>query len=496
MKLAELFRTKSIFKLQRELTEGSSAHGPTLKRHLGPLNLILFGIGVVIGAGIFSVTGPAAGNHAGPAVLLSFMIAGLGCAFAGLCYAEFASMIPASGSAYTYAYTTMGEFLAWIIGWDLVLEYAVGAATVAASWSSYLLKFLTQFGIHFPIALAGSPFQNLGTYPDGTPVHGIVNLPAVLIVMAMSLVLIRGIRESAAFNAVMVALKLIVVVTLIGLGWSYINPANHQPFIPPNTGTFGSFGWSGVLQAAGIVFFAYIGFDAVSTAAQESRNPRRDLPIGILGSLVICTLLYCLFAWVLTGLANYKDFVGWDGLAPVSIALQHTPYQKLLPLVELAILCGYSSVIMILLLGQSRVFYSMSKDGLLPAVFSEVHPKFRTPWKSNILFAVLVSLLAGFVPSSVVGEMCSIGTLLAFVVVCVAVMVLRHTMPDAPRGFRTPLVPIVPIAGILICGLMMYSLPADTWLRLIVWLILGFFIYFGYSRWNSSLATGGKAGQS
>ncbi len=489
MNLSALFRTKSIFKLQRELTEGSSAHTPTLKRSLGPVNLVLFGIGVVIGAGIFSVTGPAAGNHAGPAILLSFMIAGFGCAFAGLCYAEFASMVPASGSAYTYAYTTMGEFLAWIIGWDLVLEYAVGAATVASSWSSYLLKFLAQFGINFPIALAGSPFQNLGAYADGASIQGIINLPAVLIVVTMSLVLIRGIRESAVFNAIMVALKLIVVVTIIALGWSHINPQNHHPFIPANTGEFGSFGWSGILQAAGIVFFAYIGFDAVSTAAQESRNPKRDLPIGILGSLVICTLLYCLFAWVLTGLASYKDFVGFDGLAPVSIALQHTPYNNLLPLVELAILCGYSSVIMILLLGQSRVFYSMSRDGLIPAMFSEVHPKFRTPWKSNILFAIFVSLIAGFVPGKVVGEMCSIGTLLAFVVVCVAVMVLRHTMPDAPRGFRTPLVPVVPIAGILICSLMMYGLPADTWLRLAIWLVVGFFIYFGYSRWNSRLNT-------
>ena len=487
MKLASLFRTKSIFKLQRELTEGSSAHSPTLKRSLGPVNLVLLGIGVVIGAGIFSVTGPAAGNHAGSAILLSFVIAGIGCAFAGLCYAEFASMVPASGSAYTYAYTTMGEFLAWIIGWDLVLEYAVGAATVASSWSSYLLKFLGAFHIDFPIALAGSPFQNLGNYADGTPVQGIVNLPAVLIVMAMSLVLIRGIRESAFFNAVMVALKLTIVVAIIALGWGYIDPQNHHPFIPPNTGAFGSFGWSGVLQASGIVFFAYIGFDAVSTAAQESRNPRRDLPIGILGSLIICTILYCLFAWVLTGLASYKAFVGWDGLAPVSIALKHTPYQKLLPLVELAILCGYSSVIMILLLGQSRVFYSMSKDGLIPAMFSDVHAKFRTPWKSNVLFAIFVSLFAGFVPGKVVGEMCSIGTLLAFVVVCVAVMVLRHTMPDVPRGFRTPLVPIVPISGVLICGLMMWGLPGDTWLRLVVWLIIGLFIYFGYSLRNSRL---------
>ncbi len=488
MSVSDLFRTKSIFKMQRELREGSRAHGPALRRHLGPVNLVLLGIGVVIGAGIFSVTGPTAGNHAGPAILLSFVIAGIGCAFAGLCYAEFASMVPASGSAYTYAYTTLGELFAWIIGWDLVLEYAVGAATVASSWSAYLLKFLAQLGVPFPIALATSPFEKLAVLPDGTLPHGIVNLPAVLIVLAMSLVLMRGIRESAIFNAVLVALKLIVVVTLITLGWNYIEPRNHLPFIPPNAGEFGRFGWSGILQGAGIVFFAYIGFDAVSTAAQESRNPRRDLPIGILGSLVICTVLYCLFAWVLTGVASYREFIGFDGLAPVSIALQHTPYQKFLPLVELAILCGYSSVILILLLGQSRVFYSMSKDGLLPAMFSEVHPRFRTPWKSNILFAIFVSLFAGLVPGKVVGEMCSIGTLLAFVVVCVSVMVLRRTMPDIPRGFRTPLVPLVPISGILICGAMMYGLPGDTWLRLVVWLALGFGIYFGYSRRRSRLA--------
>ena len=487
MNLSGLFRTKSIFKLQRELAEGASAHAPTLKRELGPVNLVLFGIGVVIGAGIFSVTGPAAANHAGPAVLFSGLLAGLACAFAGLCYAEFASMVPASGSAYTYAYTTMGEFLAWIIGGDLVLEYAVGAATVASSWSSYLVKFLAQLGVAFPLPWAGSPFEVVGRLGDGSPVHGIINLPAVLIVATMSLVLIKGIRESAVFNAVMVALKLAVVLAFIALGWGYIDPQNQQPFLPPNTGEFGTFGWSGVLRAAGLIFFAYIGFDAVSTAAQESRNPRRDLPIGILGSLILCTVLYCLFAYVLTGLASYRSFAGFDGLAPVSIALEHTPYKGFLPFVELAILAGYSSVIMILLLGQSRVFYSMSKDGLLPAMFSEVHPKFRTPWKSNLLFAVFVSLFAGLVPGKVIGEMCSIGTLFAFVIVCAAVLVLRRTMPEVPRGFRTPLVPLVPLAGILTCSFMMYGLPGETWLRLGGWLVVGCLIYFGYSRRHSLL---------
>ncbi|MDD5200762.1 MAG: amino acid permease [Terrimicrobiaceae bacterium] len=479
-------RTKSILELQEDLTD--DARDPSaLKRHLGPASLVLLGIGVVIGAGIFSITGAAAGQYAGPGIVLSFVIAGFACALAGLCYAEFASMVPAAGSAYTYAYATLGELVAWIIGWDLVLEYAIGAATVASSWSAYLVKFLGQIGLPFPVQWAASPFTVIGKLPDGTSLHGIVNLPAILIIVAMSLVLIKGIRASAAFNAVMVAVKLAVVLAFIALGWKYLDPANHHPFIPPNEGTFGHFGWSGILRGAAVVFFAYIGFDAVSTAAQESRNPRRDMPIGILGSLLICTGLYCLFSYVLTGLASYREFAGLDGLAPVSVAIAHTPYRIFTLLVEVAILAGFSSVIMILLLGQSRVFYAMSRDGLLPAMFCEVHPKFRTPWKSNALFAVFVSLFAGLVPGHVVGEMTSIGTLLAFVIVCVAVVVLRRTMPDAPRQFVTPLVPLVPIAGALSCLVMMLALPGETWLRLLVWLAIGFAIYFGYSRRHSHL---------
>jgi APA family basic amino acid/polyamine antiporter len=492
VKLADLFRTKSVFQLQREFTEGSHAAQPgELKRELGPVSLVLFGIGVVIGAGIFSVTGPAAANYAGPGIVLSFVLAGIACAFAGLCYAEFASMVPVSGSAYTYAYTTMGEFMAWIIGWDLALEYSVGAATVASSWSAYLVQLLGHFGVAFPMQWASSPFSVVGRLADGTPVHGIIDLPAVLIVLTMSCVLIRGIRESAIFNAVMVAVKLAIILAFVALGWNYMTPQNHVPLIPGNAGTFGHFGWSGVLRAAAVVFFAYIGFDAVSTAAQESKNPRRDMPIGILGSLVICTALYCVFSYVLTGLANYRDFTGLSELAPVSIALNHTPYAAFLPLVEVAILAGFSSVIMILLLGQSRVFYTMSKDGLLPPMFSEVHPKFRTPWKSNIAFAVFVSLFAGLVPGSVIGEMCSIGTLLAFVFVCVAVIILRRTMPDAPRPFRTPLVPLFPIIGVLVCLALMVALPWDTWARLVIWLAIGLVVYFLYGRRHSRLAREG-----
>ncbi|MBN8710501.1 MAG: amino acid transporter [Verrucomicrobia bacterium 61-8] len=483
--LRSFLRCKSIEVLQQELT-GEGTDKVKLHRALGPTNLVLFGIGVIIGAGIFSVTGSAAGSYAGPAIVLSFVIAGIGCALAGLCYSEFASMVPAAGSAYTYSYLTLGEFFAWIIGWDLVLEYAVGAATVASAWSVYLIKFLGHIGIAFPAQLAASPFTLL-TLQDGSKVHGLINLPAIFIVVLMSGLLIKGIRESAVFNAIMVAVKVTVVVAFIAVGWSFINPSNHVPFIPPNEGQFGHFGWSGVLRGAAIVFFAYIGFDAVSTAAQEARNPRRDMPIGILVSLLVCTVLYCLFSYVLTGMVSYKQFIGLEGLAPVTVAIEQTPYKVFTLLVEVAILAGFSSVIMILLLGQSRVFYSMSRDGLLPGLFSDIHPRFRTPWKSNILFALFVSVFAGFVPGDVVGHMCSIGTLLAFVMVCLAVIVLRVTKPDAPRQFRVPWVPVVPILGALMCLAMMLALPMDTWIRLAVWLVLGLVIYFFYGRKRSKL---------
>ncbi|MDZ4744832.1 MAG: amino acid permease [bacterium] len=475
-----LFLKKNISDLQ---AEADGHHG--LRRTLGPYSLVALGIGAIIGAGLFSITGTAAANNAGPAVTISFVIAAVACAFAGLCYAEFASMIPVAGSAYTYSYATMGEMVAWIIGWDLVLEYAVGAATVSVSWSAYLVKFLGYFGVNMPLEYAMSPFQS--AVVGGQTITGIVNLPAVLIVVMVSLLLIRGTKESAAVNAVIVALKLAVVIVFIALGWSYINPDNYSPYIPDNTGDFGFFGVSGIVRAAGVIFFAYIGFDAVSTAAQEAKNPKRDMPIGILVSLAICTVLYLLFAHVMTGLANYKEFAGHDGIAPVAIAIAHTPYLWLQKGIVLAILAGYSSVIMVMLLGQSRVFFSMSKDGLIPKIFSDVHHKFGTPWKSNLLFCLFVSLFAAFVPGHVVGEMTSIGTLFAFILVCAGIWVLRVKEPDRPRAFKTPLVPLVPILGILSCLAMMVSLPGDTWLRLLVWLLAGFVIYFAYGVKNSVL---------
>jgi len=448
----------------------------TLKRHLGPIALIALGIGAIIGAGLFSLTGKVAAEHAGPAVTISFVISAIGCVFAGLCYAEFASMIPIAGSAYTYSYTTMGRLFAWIIGWDLVLEYGVGAAMVAVSWSGYLNYLLHLHDMALPSYLLAGPFEG-----------GVINLPAMILIALLSLLLMKGTRESAGFNAVIVVLKVAVVIGVILLGWSYIDPVNYEPYIPKNTGKFGEFGFSGILQGAAIIFFAYIGFDAVSTAAQEAKNPQRTMPIGILGSLAICTVLYVLFSHVMTGLAPYTDFgsgglTGAEGkLAPVATAIAHTPYVWLQQIIVLAILAGYCAVILVMLLGQSRVFYSMSKDGLLPGVFSEVHPRFRTPWKNNLLFMVFVGLIAGLVPGDVVGEMTSIGTLLAFVLVCIGIIIVRRKMPDAPRGFRTPLVPLVPILGVLVCGLMMAALPGDTWLRLLVWLVIGMAIYYGYS---------------
>lgn len=468
----------SSISVESEETEHS------LKRTLGAYNLTSLGIGAIIGAGLFSITGLAAANNAGPAVTISFVIAAIGCLFAGLCYAEFSSMIPVAGSAYTYSYATMGRLIAWVIGWDLVLEYAVGAATVAISWSRYLKKFLDLFHVHLPDQLTMSPWDSV-TQSDGSVISGFVNLPAVFIVILVSLLLIRGTRESAFVNNMIVAIKVSVVLVFILLGWGYINSSNYTPYIPENTGTFGSFGWSGIIRAAGIIFFAYIGFDAVSTAAQEAKNPQRDMPIGILLSLAICTVLYILFAHVMTGLANYTEFKGQDGIAPVAVAIAHTPYAFMQKLIILAILGGYSSVIMVMLLGQSRVFYSMSLDGFLPKVFSDVHPKFRTPWKSNGLFCLFVSLFAAFVPARVVGEMTSIGTLLAFVLVCIGIIVLRKTQPDLPRPFKTPWVPLIPILGIITCFAMMLALPGDTWIRLIVWMAIGMFIYFFYSRFRA-----------
>jgi len=492
--MGNLFVKKSIPALIEEAREEGEHH---LKRTLGATSLVALGIGAIIGAGLFSITGGAAANNAGPAITISFIIAALGCAFAGLCYAEFASMIPVAGSAYTYSYATMGEFIAWIIGWDLVLEYAVGAATVSISWSRYLVKFLAYFNLHLAPEFTMSPYNSV-TMADGTIVNGIMNLPAVFIVIMMSLVLIRGTKGSARFNSVIVLLKICVVLVFIFLGFQYINYDNYTPYIPTNTGQFGHYGFSGVIRAAAVVFFAYIGFDAVSTAAQEAKNPKRDMPIGILVSLAICTVLYLLFAHVMTGVANYTDFMGQDGIAPVAVAIDKmgvadasgviTPaYPWLNKAIIIAILAGYSSVILVMLMGQSRVFFSMSKDGLLPKVFSDVHKTYSTPAKSNLLFMLFVSLFAAFVPANIVGEMTSIGTLFAFILVCLGVLVMRKTMPDLPRAFKTPFLPWVPLLGIGTCLFMMAFLPLDTWLRLLIWLAIGMVIYFAYSRKHSKL---------
>lgn len=473
------------------LNEAEETGTHTLKRTLGAGGLIALGIGAIIGAGLFSITGMAAANHAGPAITISFVVAAFGCLFAGLCYAEFASMIPVAGSAYTYSYATMGEFIAWIIGWDLVLEYAVGAATVGISWSRYLIKFLEGFDVHLPHALTLGPW-------DG----GVINLPAVFIIVLMSLLLIKGTSESATVNGFIVAIKIAVVLVFIFLGWKYINTANYNPYIPDNKGTFGEYGFSGIIRAAAIVFFAYIGFDAVSTAAQEAKNPKRDMPWGILGSLGICTVLYILFAHVMTGVTNYTSFAGKDGIAPVAVAIDHMgsnvdaagriipDYPWLNRAIIVAILGGYASVILVMLMGQSRVFFSMSKDGLIPKVFSSVNPRTQTPAKNNLLFMLFVSLFAAFVPARVVGEMTSIGTLFAFILVCIGVWVMRRKMPELQRSFKTPMVPLVPILGILTCLFMMVFLPMDTWIRLLVWMLIGMDIYLAYGVQHSKLGNG------
>jgi basic amino acid/polyamine antiporter, APA family len=471
-----LFARKPLEALMKD--SGADA----LKRTLGPTQLVALGIGAIIGAGLFSLTGIAASTNAGPAVVLSFILASVGCAFAGLCYSEFATMIPIAGSAYTYAYATMGEIIAWVIGWDLVLEYAVGAATVGVSWSRYVMSFFGDFGIAFPPQLAASPFEPVTLPETGQVIVGLVNLPAFFIVAAISLLLIVGIQESARVNAIIVLLKVSVVLVFIALGWAYINPANFTPFIPENTGEFGSFGWSGILRGAGLVFFAFIGFDAVSTAAQEAKNPQRDMPIGIIGSLAVCTILYVLFSHVLTGIVHYTDL---NTAAPVAVAVDRTDYRWLRPAIKLAIIAGYTSVILVMLLGQSRVFFSMSRDGLLPKLFSDVHPKFRTPWRSNLLFMVLTGLLAAFAPIQVLGEATSIGTLFAFVLVCGGIMIMRRTHPELKRPFRTPWVPLIPLLGIAFNLTLMAGLGWTNWARLFGWMAIGLGVYFGYSRKRS-----------
>jgi APA family basic amino acid/polyamine antiporter len=490
-----LFRVKSVDRLRADVE--ASGEG-TLKRTLGPWSLVALGIGAIIGAGLFVRTAAAIADRAGPSVTLAFVVAGIGCAFAGLCYAEFASMIPVAGSAYTYSYATMGELAAWIIGWDLVLEYAVGAATVAIAWSEYFNRVLEWFGLRIPYQWSHSPFE----VAHDTGVHGIINIPAIFILLLLTALLIRGTRESAAVNAVIVVLKVSIVLLVIAIGWGFINPANHAPFIPEATtyrtpqGITHSYGGiMGILGAAGVVFFAYIGFDAVSTAAQEAKNPKRDMPIGILGSLVVCTVLYVLFAYVLSGVATVEDFRSSGREASVAFAITKymTGYEWLSKSVTVAILAGFSSVILVMLLGQSRVFYSMSHDGLVPKVFSEVHPRYRTPYKSNMLFFVFTGLFAAFIPEDVVGEMTSIGTLFAFILVCAGVWIMRRRRPDLERAFKVPAVPFVSSAGILVCGAMIYGLGWTNWMRLLVWLAIGLVIYFSYSKSHSRLETAAHA---
>jgi basic amino acid/polyamine antiporter, APA family len=476
MPIAQYTGRKSL----ADIAENTEGRGKGLAKTLGPFSLIGLGIGCIIGAGIFVLTGKAAASYAGPAIALSFVLSGVACAFVGLCYAELASMIPAAGSAYTYAYATVGEVFAWIIGWDLILEYGMGAATVAVGWSGYFASLLGSFGIQIPAQWAQATGEVV-MLADGTSATGIVNLPAVMIVLILTGLLMLGTRESAVVNNIMVAFKLFVVGVVIVVGAFYVNRANWVPFIPENTGSFGSFGWSGILRGSSVVFFAYIGFDAVSTAAQEARLPQKDMPIGILGSLIICTVLYVLMALVMTGMVPYQKLGVAD---PVAVAIDATGIAWLSVLVKFAALAGLTTVIFVLLFGQARILFAIAQDRLLPTFFSTVHPRFRTPFASQALIGIVVALIAACFPIGLLGEMVSIGTLFAFLLVCVAVMHLRRSSPLTRRPFRTPGVPGVPVLGIAFSLLLMLGLPLATWLRLAVWLVIGLVIYFGYGHRN------------
>jgi APA family basic amino acid/polyamine antiporter len=486
-----LFLRKDVSALQAEVASDQS-----LKRALGSINLVALGIGAIIGAGIFVLTGQAAANYAGPGIVYSFILAGTACALAGLCYAEFSAMIPIAGSAYTYGYATLGELLAWIIGWDLILEYLFAASTVAVGWSGYVVSFLRDLGINFPAEYTSAPYTHTAPPDAGLNVWrlftegwsstgAVLNVPAMVIVAVITILLIIGISESATFNDFVVVIKLTVVLLFIGFGLGYVNKENWEPFIPPATGP-GKYGWDGVVRGAGVIFFAYIGFDAVSTAAQETRNPQRDMPIGILGSLAICTILYITVALVLTGIVKYTQLNVPDPIA-VGINAAGPGLAWLRPVVKIGAIAGLSSVILVMLLGQPRIFYSMSKDGLLPPVFSVVHQRFRTPWLASLITGVAAMAFAGLLPIGLLGELVSIGTLLAFAIVCAGVLVLRYTDPSRPRPFRTPLVPFVPVAGILACFYLMAGLPVDTWARLIIWMAIGLIIYFLYGRRHSKV---------
>jgi len=505
---SELLSTKPIDQILKESTD--TEHG--LKRSLGPLNLTTLGVGAIIGAGIFVLTGAAAAKYAGPAIVLSFILAGLACVFAGLCYAEFASLIPIAGSAYTYGYATLGEIFAWIIGWDLILEYAFGAATVASGWSGYVLSFLGDYGIFLPPQLSGAHGEMMVMYnghwerferikdslaalhidPMSLPhLAAQFNLLAAIGIIAVTIILVIGIKESANFNTTIVIVKVAIVLVFIAIAGAFVinHPdttikVNWKQFIPTNTGEFGKYGWSGVARAASVIFFAYIGFDAVSTAAQEAKNPQKDMPIGIMGSLLICTILYILVSGLLTAVVPYTSLNVSD---PVAVGIDATGVRWGSVLVKVGAIFGLATVMLVMLLGQSRVFFSMSNDGLLPKWASRVHPKFRTPWISTIIVGAFVAIFAALIPIDLLGELVSIGTLLAFVIVSAGVWILRRRRPEIPRPFRTPWVPFVPIMGIVVSGLLMLSLPIDTWIRLIVWLIIGLFIYAFYGRKHSKV---------
>ena len=492
-----LFATKSIDRIRAEAA-AAGEHG--LKRVLGAVDLVTLGIGAIIGTGIFVLTGQAAAAHAGPAIVFSMILAGLASALAGLCYAEFASTVPISGSAYTYGYATLGEFVAWIIGWDLILEYALGAATVAVGWSGYVVSFLHDLGITFPAALSGAPGTVI-TLADGSAVTAVFNLPAVLIAILVTALLVVGIQESARVNAVIVIIKVLVVILVIAAGSIFVDAANWTPFIPENTGRFGEFGWSGIVRGAGVIFFAFIGFDAVSTAAQEAKNPQRDMPIGILGSLVVCTILYVLVSGVMVGLVPYTQL---GVAAPMAVAIDAArvkaagsalaPLLAILPmLVKLGAIAGLSSVMVVMMLGQPRVFLSMANDGLLPGWARAIHPRFRTPYVTTILTGVVVALAAGFTPINILGELVSIGTLLAFVIVSLGILVLRIKRPDIERPFRVPAVFVVaPLSALVSFGLMA-GLPWHTWERLLIWMAIGVVVYFAYGYRNSFLRRSGNA---
>lgn len=475
-----LFKKKDISLILRESNKTDS----NLKRNLSATNLVTLGIGAIVGTGIFVITGQAAAMYAGPALTISFVISALACMMAGLCYAEFAAMIPVSGGVYSYSYTTMGEGLAWFVGWILILEYLFACSSVAVGWSGYMLSLLKDWGIHIPEHLAGATFDHL---EDGRWVWTgrIINFPAVFIIGVVSSFLIGGIKQSAFVNNIIVVIKVAVILLFIGFGLSYVNIDNLTPYIPENTGKFGEFGWSGILRGAGVVFYAYLGFDALSTAAGEARNPQKDMPKGILISLIICAILYISVTTVLTGIVSYKEL---NVSAPIAVAVDRIQDLAWLgPLIKLGAIAGISSVILVMMLGQSRVYYSISKDGLLPKALSKVHPKHGIPHNATLLATVATAIIAGLFPLHVLNELVSIGTLMAFTIVCISIVVLRKTQPDLKRPFKTPFVPFVPLLGAAICIMQMLSLPWNTWVRLIGWSVIGFIIYFTYGIKHSTL---------